>query len=130
MFNKENISLNYTPNYPFVRSPLKDFPINTFNFIFSSHKKAEKINSLFQKTSKKLNTINKYSTGKKSINNIEITNNDFFNIFEALNKTTKKENSNQKDINNKNNNILLNKKRKRKFITINSINKKKEIYKL
>ena len=57
MFNKENISMNYTPNYPFVRSPLKDFPINTFNFIFSSQKKTEKKNLLFQKTEKKLNSI-------------------------------------------------------------------------
>ena len=66
MFNKENISMNYTPNYPFVRSPLKDFPINTFNFIFSSQKKTEKKNLLFQKTEQKLNTIiktqKKYTT--------------------------------------------------------------------
>ena len=54
MFNKENISMNYTPNYPFVRSPLKDFPINTFNFIFSSQKKTEKKNLLFQKTEQSL----------------------------------------------------------------------------
>ena len=129
MFNKENLPISNFQNYSFPRSPLKDFPINTFNFIFSSHKKAEKINSLFQKTSKKLNSINKYSTGKKSNNNIEITNNDFFNIFEALNRTTKKEKPNKNDKNNKNDIILLNKKRKRKFITINPINKKKQFIK-
>ena len=66
MFNKENIPINNFQNYSFPRSPLKDFPINTFNLIFSSPKKAEKINSLFQKTVKKFNSINKYSIGKKS----------------------------------------------------------------
>ena len=49
MFNKENIPLNILPNYSFPRSPLKDFPINTFNFIFSSKKKIENKNSLFKK---------------------------------------------------------------------------------
>jgi hypothetical protein len=77
MFNKENIPMNIIPNYSFQRSPLKDFPINTFNFIFSSHKKPEKINSFFQKTEKKCNSIKKYTTGKKTDNNIEITNNDY-----------------------------------------------------
>ena len=43
MYNKENIAMNYSPNYPFQRSPLKDFPLKTFNFIFSSHKKCENI---------------------------------------------------------------------------------------
>jgi len=135
MFNKENIQTNNLPNYSFQRSPLKDFPINTFNFIFSSHKKPEKKNSLFQKTEKKCNSIKKYITGKKSDNNIEITNNDLFSIFEALNKTSKKLNLLQSDdgINsnelNSSKNILLSKKRKRIFITINSINKKKQFIK-
>ena len=128
MFNKENISMNYTPNYPFVRSPLKDFPINTFNFIFSSQKKTEKKNLLFQKTEKKLNSIiktqKKYTTEKKP-KNIEITNEDLFSIFEALNNTLKKEKQKNNDENEKPNK-LLNKKRKRKFITIDSINKKKQ----
>ena len=132
MFNKENIQTNNLPNYSFQRSPLKDFPINTFNFIFSSHKKSEKINSFFQKTEKKYNSIKKYTTGKKTDNYLEITNNDLFSIFEALNKTSKKLNLIQdNDRNNLNEsnapkNVLLNKKRKRKFITINSINKKKQ----
>ena len=129
MFNKENLPINNFQNYSFPRSPLKDFPINTFNFLFSTRKKTEKKDSLFHKDEKKLNSINKYSTAKKSNNNVEITNKDLFNIFEALNKTIKKENLNKND---KTDNILLNKKRKRKFITINSINKKKKFinYKL
>ena len=135
MFNKENIPMNIIPNYSFHRSPLKDFPINTFNFIFSSSKKPEKINSLFQKKEKQINSLKKYTTEKKDGNNIEITNNDLFSIFEALNKTSKKatptqnkENSDSDEINSEKNNYL-NKKRKRKFITINSINKKKQFIK-
>ena len=129
MFNKENIPLNILPNYSFPRSPLKDFPINTFNFIFSSKKKIENKNSLFKKSSKKIRTIKKYTCEKNNSNNaIEITNNDLFSIFEALNKTSKKENNDKNDENDFYNpkHNLLNKKRKRKFITINSITKKKQ----
>ena len=132
MFNKENLSNNYIPNYSFPRSPLKNFPINTFNFIFSSNKKTEKINSLFQKTDKKFKTIKKDTIDKKKSGiNIEITNKDLFSIFEALNKSSKK-------VNNDNlysketyitDNKLLNQKRKRKFNTIKSINKKRNFIK-
>ena len=52
MFNKENLPINNFQNYPFPRSPLKDFPINTFNFIFSTRKKTEKKDSLFHKDEK------------------------------------------------------------------------------
>ena len=83
---------------------------------------------MFQNTEKKLNTIiktqKKYTTEKKS-KNIEITNEDLFSIFEALNNTLKKEKQKNNDENEKPNK-LLNKKRKRKFITIDSINKKKQ----
>ena len=131
MFNKENIPMNYTPNFPFQRSPLKDFPLNTFNFIFSSQKKSENI---FQKkTEKKLSIKKKFSTEKKFNNNIEITSNDLFSIFEALNNTSQKENKNNINSNEINQLNLtekfLNKKRKRKFITINAINNKKHFIK-
>ena len=131
MFNKENIPMNYTPNYPFQRSPLKDFPLNTFNFIFSSQKKSE--NPFQKKTEKKLSIKKKFSTEKKFNNNIEITSNDLFSIFEALNNTSQKaakKNINSSEINQLNlTEKFLNKKRKRKFITINAINNKKHFIK-
>ena len=131
MYNKENIAMNYSPNYPFQRSPLKDFPLNTFNFIFSSQKKCENI--FPKKTEKKLSIKKIFSTEKKSINNIEITSNDLFSIFEALNKTSQKENKNINTIYESNELNLtekfMNKKRKRKFITINAVNKKKQFIK-
>ena len=131
MYNKENIAMNYSPNYPFQRSPLKDFPLNTFNFIFSSQKKCENI--FPKKTEKKLSIKKIFSTEKKSINNIEITSNDLFSIFESLNKTSQKENKNINTIYESNELNLtekfLNKKRKRKFITINAVNKKKQFIK-
>ena len=131
MLNKENISMNYAPNYPFQRSPLKDFPLNAFNFIFSSHKKPENI---FQKkTEKKISIKKKFSTEKKFNNNIEITSNDLLSIFESLNNTSQKESKNNIKSNEINELDLtekfLNKKRKRKFITINTINKKKQFIK-
>ena len=124
MFNKENISMNYTSDNNIYRSPLKDIDLNSFNFIFSSHKKSQNKN-IFEKNIENKKSIKKvFSTEKKPSNIFEINNNDLFNIFEALNKTTKKECINQDD-----QKYLLNKKRKRKFITIDSINKKRQFIK-
>jgi len=124
MFNKENISLNYTSNNSIYRSPLKDIDLNSFNFIFSSRKKSQNKNIFEKNIENKKSIIKVFSTEKKPSNIFEINNNDLFNIFEALNKTTKKECINQDD-----QKYLLNKKRKRKFITINSINKKRQFIK-
>ena len=124
MFNKENISMNYTSNNNIYRSPLKDIDLNSFNFIFSSRKKSQNKN-IFDKNIENKKSIKKvFSTEKKPSNIFEISNNDLFNIFEDLNKTTKKE-----CINEDNKKDLLNKKRKRKFITIDSINKKRKFIK-
>ena len=124
MFNKENISANYTSNNNFYRSPLKDIDLNSFNFIFSSIKKSQN-KTIFDKNIDNKRTIKKiFSTEKKPNNIFEISNNDLFNIFDVLNKTTKKE-----CINQDNKKYLLNKKRKRKFITIDSINKNRQFIK-
>ena len=124
MFNKENISLNYTSNNSIYRSPLKDIDLNSFNFIFSSRKKSQNKN-IFEKNIENKKSIKKvFSTEKKPNNIFEISNNDLFNIFEDLNKTAKKE-----CINPDNQKLLLNKKRKRKFISIDSINKKRQFIK-
>ena len=131
MFNKENIDANSFTKISFIRSPLKEFPLNTFNFIFSSRKKDSNVKKLefsIKKTVKKI-------TPKKALN-IDISDNDLINIFEALNKTIQKNNINQKnelkeynENESLNNNILLNKKRKRKFKTIKAYNNQKKFIK-
>ena len=131
MFNKENIDANSFTKISFIRSPLKEFPLNTFNFFFSSRKKDSNVKKLefsIKKTVKKI-------TPKKALN-IDISDNDLLNIFEALNKTIQKNNIKQKnelkeynENESLNNNILLNKKRKRKFKTIKAYNNQKKFIK-
>ena len=110
MFGKEN---QLTPFYKDIiekRSPLKNFDFNTFNFIFSSIKKNQSIKKC------KIPAIS--SQKKEDKFKFEFTNNDLNEIFEEINKYDNIRNAS-------NSSSLLTKKRKRNFITINSLNKKK-----
>ena len=118
MLGKENYPKDFYSNDLEIKSPLKNFPLNTFNFIFSSQKKN-------QSNKKYPLTLSKKKIEKPKIeenSHIEFSNNDLLDIFEELNK---KENLNI----NKSSLSLLSKKRKRKFITINSQNNKKNFIK-
>ena len=118
MLGKENYPKDFYSNDLEIKSPLKNFPLNTFNFIFSSQKKN-------QSNKKYPLTLSKKKIEKPKIeenSHIEFSNNDLLDIFEELNK---KENLNV----NKSSLSLLSKKRKRKFITINSQNNKKNFIK-
>ena len=119
MLGKENYPQNISKNKIEIRSPLKNISLNTFNFIFSSNKKLQsykKPHALLL-SSKKLEK-------EKSENKIkfELSYNDMLDIFEELNKKDKEYKS---QISPK----LLTKKRKRNFITIESLNKKKNFIK-
>ena len=112
MLNKENYSQNFCKKIV-KRSPLKNISLNIFNFIYSSKKKAQ---------SNKKCHLSLTSTKKEKLkteNNLdfELSNKDLQEIFEELNK---KENENNKIEKSE----LLTKKRKRNFITIESLNKK------
>ena len=121
MFDKENQPHNFFKNTMDIRSPLKNFSFNTFNFIFSSRKK--------QQSNKKcllpIPIISSKKIEKPKIEDkfkFEFTNNDLHDIFEEIKKD---ENVNNVSISP----ALLTKKRKRNFITINSLNKKNNFIK-
>ena len=122
MFGKENhpeLFLNYNKsNNEERRTPLKNFSLNTFNFIFSSNKNKESNKKLLQRI-----PVNKASEKKFKF---ELTTKDINDIFSEINKNnneSKKINEEQKT------QKLLNLKRKRNFITINSLNRKKNFIK-
>ena len=114
MLNKENIAPNYCKRELESRTPLKNLDLNTFNFIFSTQKKS---------LSNKKNYLSLISPNKsekpkfEQKSKLEFTNNDILDIFEELKKS---ENEN-KDTS-PSSSLLLSKKRKRKnFVTINSL---------
>ena len=85
MFDKENQPHNFFKNTMDIRSPLKNFSFNTFNFIFSSRKK--------QQSNKKcllpIPIISSKKIEKPKIEDkfkFEFTNNDLHDIFEEIKK--------------------------------------------
>ena len=115
MLKKENYPQKLCANMMQIRSPLKSISLNLLNNLnFSTKKKSQakkKCDLLLTSTRKE---------GKSKIDdnlNFELGNNDLSYIFEELNK---KENENMTVKSYE----LLTKKRKRSFITIDSLNKK------
>ena len=121
MLNKENFPQNFSKNtleIKEIRSPLKNISLNTFNFIFSSRKKSQSYKKCPLLLSSKITEKKKIEEKSK----FDLSNNDIFNIIEELNKEDKINNSPITS-------NLLTKKRKRNFITIESLNNKKKFIK-